>query len=144
MQPSTLELATFPSSIRMFSHLTDFGYQRTALQAFGFYIAYFILFLLLAGVVGALVALSSAEQPNIVELSTRMGILTAVVACTLVAFAILVKKNRLSHFPSLIIAIASGICALFGGALLGLLPVAYLTTQPVGTKTPSPAPRPTL
>lgn len=118
----------------MFSHLTDFGYRRTTKQALGFYLAYFVLFLLLAGVVGAFVALTTANQENIIELSTRMGILTAVVACTALAIAVVVKKHLAGHFPSLLIAIASGVCALFGGALLGLLPVAYLTTRPAGTK----------
>jgi ABC-type dipeptide/oligopeptide/nickel transport system permease subunit len=115
----------------MFTHLTDLQYQRTAKQALGFYLAYFVLFLLIAGIVGALVALSSTQQQNIVELSTRMGILTAVIACTALGLLIVYKKHLVGHFPSLLIAVASGVCALFGGALLGLLPVAYLTTRPM-------------
>ncbi len=126
----------------MFANLADFGFRRTPLQAFGFYLAYFVLFLALAGLVGALVALAAGDRANVADLATRMGILTAVIACTALSFAIVAKKQLMNHFPSILLALLAGVLGMLGGALLGLLPATYLTTRPQGAALPPSAKRP--
>lgn len=113
----------------MFAHLTNFAYKRTALQAVGFYIAYFLLLLLIAGATGGFLALATGNVDQ--DLSIRIGVMISVIACAILSVRIAQKKQMLHHFPALLSIILAIIGAMFGGALVGLVFVAYLTTKPV-------------
>lgn len=113
----------------LFRRLTDLSYQRSAAEAVGFYIAYFLLFLVIAAVIGGVSALSSNEEEAVLQMAARLGVATVTIASLCLAFLILHRKNLLQQPVSIGIAILAGICAMFGGALLGLLPVAYLTMK---------------
>ena len=113
----------------MFAHLTNFAYKRTTLQAVGFYIAYFLLLLLIAGATGGFLALATGRVDQ--ELSIRIGVMISTIACAILSAAISYEKRILRDFPALLSIILAIIGAMFGGALVGLVFVAYLTTKPM-------------
>lgn len=112
----------------MFKNLTNFGYQRNTKEAIGFYLAYFLLVVLVCVILGALVGLivpSSSFNTGLI-----LGTALAVIASIGISILILKEKNLLGSFPLLLLALLAGILAIFIGALGGFIPVAYLTTRP--------------
>lgn len=125
----------------MFQHLTDFQYQRTALQAFGLYLAYFFLTMVIGGLGGGLLGLVM-DPDNPFELGLRVGAVVAVITC-LTLSSLIIKHKKRTSFSSILLIVLSGGLALLGGALLGLVPVAYLSTRPSTISTnPSQPPAP--
>ena len=114
----------------MFKDLLLFEKDRTALEAFGFYLAYLLLLSLLGGLLGFLFVPYDASMTVAEEFQAGalVGQYFAVVACFALSFFILYKKNRLNSFGLVLIGVLSGLCAVFLGGLLGLVPTAYLTT----------------
>lgn len=111
----------------MFKQLTTFAYKRTAQQAIGFYIAYFLLLILISGATGVLMALVTGDVNQ--DLSIRIGILISTISCTILAILVAYKKHILQQFNTIMFIILSAIGAMFGGALVGLVFVAHLTTK---------------
>lgn len=110
----------------MFKNLGDLAYKRVGWEILGFYLAYLGVIILLAvliGMVGGIVGL--------VEVSSgiRLGTFVAVIASLVISFMLIQKKNLLGDFPCILLAILSGILAVIGGGLLGLIPAAYLSSR---------------
>ena len=114
----------------MFKDLLVFEKDRTPKEALGFYLAY----LLLAALLGALLSyffvppdpsMTFAEE---FQAGAAVGQYFAVIFCLALSFMILYKKKKLQNFGLVLVGILSGICAIFLGGLLGLVPTAYLTT----------------
>lgn len=116
----------------MFQKSFDFGYQRNFKEALGFYITYLFLTILLTGPIGGMIRTFIGSEGSILSatlFAMRMGTLIAgVITSLILSFLILKEKNLLSDFKYIGIGLISGILALLGGGLLGLLPVAFLTT----------------
>jgi hypothetical protein len=108
----------------MFSKLFDFRLKRTAKQAFGFYVVYLLLLLLVAMLLGGIVGIISGQG---FQAGLKVGQLMAIIVCLVLSFVILNYKKSLSP-SNVILALLAGILAMLGGGLLGLIPVAYLTT----------------
>ena len=106
----------------VFKDLFAFEKERNAKEALGFYLAYLVLIMVSAFLIGAALMLD-------VEDGIIAGTLFAIVACTALSFIVLYKKNQLKNYGLVLIALSSGICASLFGALLGLIPVSYLTTK---------------
>ena len=110
----------------MLQDLLDLGKQRTAKEALIFYIAYFLTyilaFLLFGGIIGGI-----TQSPDLVMLLTN---LLAVIFCSWLSYQIISKKNLKGNILYIVLCISSGVGAYFTGTLLGLIPVAYLTTIP--------------
>jgi len=112
----------------MFKHLTNFSYKRNAKEAIGFYIAYLVLIM----IVGALLASALGivmDTSDSFTFGLKVGNVTAIIITTVVAFLILKEKKLLSNFGYILLALLSGILAVFLGGLGGLIPVAFLTTR---------------
>lgn len=124
----------------MFSHLTDFSYQRSGVQAVGFYIAYFIVFILIAALLGGFSSLLGGSEAQAVERATQLGIVTVTIGTPIITFLVASKKKLTHQFPVVLLIVVSGILAMFAGALLGLLPAAYLTTKGGGHSVHTPPP----
>ncbi|MBM3271962.1 hypothetical protein FJY94_01605 [Candidatus Kaiserbacteria bacterium] len=118
----------------MFNRLMDFSYTRSKKQAFGFYLAFFLLGILLSALAGGIVGLSGV-LPNEATFETsfaggmREGVLFAIPYSLIVACTVLIKKRQYGSFRYVLLVIVSGLLAMFGGMLLGLLIPAYLTTK---------------
>ncbi len=67
------------------------------------------------------------------EAGFRVGNIGAIIICPLLSFLILKEKKLLNNFGLIILAILSGLIAVFVGAIGGLIPIAYLTTRPTNT-----------
>lgn len=106
----------------MFKHLTNFGYKRNTKEAFGFYLAYLVLVLLVGGLAGAMFATDFSSG---VIVGTRV----AVVVSVFLSCVVLYKKNLFNNFGYLLLVAVSGIAAYFGGGILGLIIPAYLSTR---------------
>jgi hypothetical protein len=113
----------------MFTNPFKLNTQRTALGAIGFYITYLFMLLIIAMSFGILIA-------NSFETGFVVGNIVAVILCLTVSFSILVQKNALS-LGKILIALSSGLLAVLGGGLLGLIPVSYLSTIPNNKTLPS-------
>lgn len=116
----------------MFSHLFALQYKRSGTQAFGFYVAYLAMFIVLGLLVGLLVnpTMGLVGVPVNDTLALTVGTSLATVACLALGLAIVEVKGLLGQFWLLIIAILGGLLAIPGGGFLGLIPVAFLTTVP--------------
>ncbi|MFA6259461.1 MAG: hypothetical protein WCX29_02525 [Candidatus Peribacteraceae bacterium] len=118
----------------MFSHLMNLGFTRSPLQAIGFYITYFCIFLLLAAIVGAM-SVFTADAETLPQLASQLGIVTVTVATLILGSAIAYQKHLLGSIPVILLILGSGALALFGGAIFGLVPIAFLTMRMPGTST---------
>ena len=116
----------------MFKNLTNFGYQRDMKEALGFYIAYLILLMLVSGVSAGILGLAAGHGSF--SFGLQVGAVVAVIISLAISFWVLKEKKLLSNFFLIILALLSGLLALFIGGLGGLIPAAYLTTRPVGVK----------
>lgn len=111
----------------MFKNLTDFSYKRSKKEAVGFYLGYLVVIVLVAGLLGGVIGLAFGDKG--VEAGLRFGNIIAIVVSLGLSFAILSKKKLMSNFGLILVALASGVFAFFGGGLLGLIPAAYLSTK---------------
>lgn len=116
----------------MFSKIFDFGYQRTALQAFGFYLAHIILFLLIAGIVlgFAMGAAGMGDEPDrLMEIARAASpVLGLTHALVMSVFMLKAKNLGASRNHALIGALAIVLGGV-GGPMLSLIPIAWLSTR---------------
>ena len=111
----------------MFYNLTDLPYRRTPLQALGFYIAYFSIGLIVIVVLGYVLALIGIIESY--DDGFAVGNIGAILISTLLAYFVAKSKYLLGSFLIIFLIILSGLLAIIGGLLLGLIPVAYITTK---------------
>ena len=62
------------------------------------------------------------------QAGSQIGLYWGVAFCLAISFVVLFKKKKLQDFGLVLIALLSGVGAMFFGGLLGLIPAAYLTT----------------
>jgi hypothetical protein len=125
----------------MFRRLGDFGYQRSAVQAIGFYLVYFfagiIVSSMLGGVFGIATGANGLEEG--MQVGLKVGMVFAIFLSAVLSFAILRAKGQLRNVLYLLVGLLSVGVAWLGGLLFGLLFVAFLTTRPVNPKIDAPA-----
>ena len=112
----------------MFKKLTNFHYQRNTKEAVGFYFAYLLLILITGVVISG--GFNIIFKPINFALGVRIGAMTAFVMSLSLSFLILKDKKLLKNFNCILLALVSGLLALFIGGLGGLIIPAYLTTKP--------------
>ncbi|HUW97477.1 MAG TPA: hypothetical protein VMV40_01355 [Acidiferrobacter sp.] len=112
----------------MFKGLLSFGMVRTPLQAFGFYVAYLLVGVLIGALAGGLSAVAGGT-PGVSNfaLGLRYGAVAGTIYVAAIGITVVAKKNL--GFGYYLLALLGAIMALFGGALLGLIPVAFMTTR---------------
>ncbi|MEO0378440.1 MAG: hypothetical protein AAF329_28365 [Cyanobacteria bacterium P01_A01_bin.17] len=115
----------------MFNQLSNFRYQRTAVQAIGFYIAYFLLLVISGGLAGAMTAMIFPGDPA--QLGIRAGFTIAILGCSGLAITIASQKRILNNFLTWILIALTVLLSILLGGIGGLLPVAYLSTKPSKT-----------
>lgn len=107
----------------MFSNLLNLEIKRNLKQAIGFYIAYLILAILL----GVVLAFISDPEMSFEE-GVEFGQWFVVLFSITFSFLIFYKKNSIQSFKSIVIILLVAVCAIFGGALLAMIPISYITT----------------
>lgn len=132
----------------MFNELTNFAFARSTKEAFGFYLAYFLLIVVSAGVLSGIAGIlffPDIDPEQGFELGQRIGAVVALISCMFLSMHVLRSKKLSNNFSSYIFFAATAALAFLGGALLGMIPVAYLTTKKSAGESlpPLPAPAPT-
>ena len=112
----------------MFNNLTKFDYIRTKKEALGFYLAY-VFFGAILGASAAMVFVDKNIDPEqSFKAGQEIGIIIAPFYCLAIGILMLRarKKREFKHIALVLSTIPLGY---FGGALLGLIPLAYISTQ---------------
>jgi len=123
----------------MFHKLADLGFERRPLQAIGFYLSYLLANVIVFGIAGGLTGgvLGLGIEKSF-EIGSYVGQTVGVLIDLVIAIAVVRKKEV--GFIGLLLVPLSGLLTFYGGAMLGLIPIAYLTTRPrsdVGRSTDS-------
>ena len=120
----------------MFKNLMEFGYKRSKLEAFGFYIAYFVLGFIIGAVANMILVPMVAPGANTPEAAIVASKITApyivLISCvytTLLAVIIMKAKGLFKDFGMILLLVATtGLTAVLG-CLFGLIPVAVLSAM---------------
>jgi hypothetical protein len=119
----------------MFIKLFEFSFTRNTKQAIGFYIAWFVILAVASGLFSAAVIpfLGGTTFREGFSEGVKIGSSFVIIADTFFAFWI-VKSKRSFSVTNVALAFLAGALSIFGGAVLGLIPIAYLTTRPDNTE----------
>ena len=107
----------------MFKDLLIFEKKRSIKEAIGFYLAYFSASILFIVIIGYVILSDGGYSAGLEFGQKAIVVLRVILACI-----ILYKKNIINKFKSILLILLVGICAIIAGALLSMLPIAYLTT----------------
>jgi len=121
-----------PGKRGMFQEIMNFNYQRSAKQAFGWYLMYLLIGIvigLVSGYVAAIAAKSFDEGFNIGRMA---GQLSAVPYNILLGTLLIWHRQK--DAPNLLLALAGAVLSTVSGAIGGLIPLAYLSTRPLMKK----------
>lgn len=111
----------------MFKHLTNLKYKRKGWEPLGFYLAYLLLVLLVTAIAGGIVG--SFNRPDTFWAGVRVGTIVAVVFCLTLSYLVASAKKLTKGYGNLVLILLSGILAMWGGGLLGLIIPAYFTSK---------------
>ena len=119
----------------MFKNLTNFSYKRNWKEAVGFYLAYFLVGLILGGIGGALSGIQSGASTFDEGFRSSLGVgaMVAIVYCLIIACLVLAQRKLYKNFGYVILALLSAVLAAFGGLLWGLIIPAFMTTRGVAS-----------
>lgn len=109
----------------MFKQLSDFEMKRTPAQAFGFWLVYFLLGVLIAAIVDGMAGAVAEHPYQAVFLAGRIA--SVIYAAGLGAVICLNKSLGVGWYLG---AVFGGGMAVLGGGFLGVIPAAMLTTRP--------------
>ena len=143
--PSLL-LAAMREPRRMFDHMGDFGYMRSAKQAIGFYFVYLIS-IFVSYILLVLVLRLIFSTFDYVGNAAVIGSLASAFVCVCLAFIVTRERHALKRFSSLFLITLTLLVSLYGKLGAGLALVAYMTTRRAGgsvVTTSAPTPSPTI
>jgi TIR domain len=112
----------------MFGEIMNFNYQRSAKQAFGWYVMYVLVGIVIGGVCGYLVGLFVKEDEGF-NIGRLAGQFSAVPFNILLGTLLIWHRKK--DAPNLLLVLAGAILSAVGGALGGLIPLAFLSNRPV-------------
>jgi TIR domain len=112
----------------MFGEIMNFNYQRSAKQAFGWYLMYVLVGLVLGAVSGYLAGLFVKEDDGF-HIGRLAGQFSAVPLNILLGTLLIWHRKK--DAPNLLLVLAGAILSAIGGALGGLIPLAFLSNRPV-------------
>lgn len=122
----------------MFKNLTDFSYKRNRKEAFGFYFAYVFLAMIIGGVLGALLSTTSDAktfQEGIdAGLESNVVPVVTILYVTLISVLVFLKRKLHRSFRYIVLIVLNCFFAFLGGAILGLILPAFMTTRDIHSK----------
>jgi hypothetical protein len=113
----------------MFGEIMNFNYQRSAKQAFGWYLMYLLVGLVIGAVFGYLVGLFTQSFDEGFNIGRLAGQFSAVPFNILLGTLLIWHRKK--DAPNLLLVLAGAILSAIGGALGGLIPLAFLSNRPV-------------
>jgi hypothetical protein len=118
-----------PAKRGMFQELMNFSYQRTPLQAVGWYLMYLLIGLIIGAVAGRVAGLGGSTPDEAFNLGNIAGQLSAIPYHILLGTLLLWHRRR--DAPSILLMLAGVVLSMLLGSLGGLIPLAVLTCRPV-------------
>lgn len=112
----------------MFKNLFNFAYKRSLVEAVGFYLAHLILIILIGGLLAALLAFPLGRIDDF-NFGLKVGTAFATLYILVISALVIKNKGLLGDFDYVVMIFISGVLAFLGGGLLGLIPIAFLTTE---------------
>ncbi len=116
----------------MFKNLFDLSIKRTGIEILGFYLFYSIAGSIVVGFVCGILIFVLYPQAVISNDIQRLAILFGSVAAVLfsvgLSLAIIASKRIFNSFKAVLLTIFAVILSGLFGALIGMIPVAYLTS----------------
>ncbi len=116
----------------MFKKLTEFSYKRNWKEAVGFYLSYLLMGLILGFIAGALFGIIMPNR-NLSE-GLKIGVIVGAIYTLIISSIVLVQRKLYKNFGWIILTLLSVILTIFGGAILGLIIPAFMTTRGIGTE----------
>jgi TIR domain len=113
----------------MFGEIMNFNYQRSAKQAFGWYLMYLLVGLVIGAVSGYLVGIFTQSFDEGFNIGRLAGQFSAVPFNILLGTLLILHRKK--DAPNLLLVLAGAILSAIGGALGGLIPLAFLSNRPV-------------
>jgi hypothetical protein len=113
----------------MFRELMNFSYQRTALQALGWYLTFLLIGLALGAIAGAIFATGAASFAEGAQRGILAGRFINPTYHMILAVALLWTRWWKAVL-NIFLALAAVLLSVFFGSLGGLIPLAVLTTRP--------------
>src|ERR1035437_2179807 len=113
----------------MFRELVNFSYRLTPLQALGWYLIFFLIALVIAGLAGVVVSTGATSFTEGLTRGATAGRITTIPYN--IILGILLLWNRPKDVTNILMALAGVVLSVLLAALGGLIPLAVLTTRPV-------------
>jgi hypothetical protein len=117
---------------RMFQEIMNFSYQRSAKQAFGWYLMYFLIGLVIGLSTGYIAGIASKDFAEGFRIGTMAGQVSAVPYHILLGALLIWHRKK--DAPNVLLVLGGVVLSVIGGALLGLIPLTFLTARPVEKK----------
>ncbi len=115
----------------MFKNLFDLSVKRTGIEILGFYLFYSVAGSIAAGFICGILIFILHPQALITNDIQRLASLYGAVAAILygvgLSLAIIASKKNFNSFKAVLLTIIAVVLLFFFGALVGMIPVAYLT-----------------
>lgn len=113
----------------MFAEIMNFSYQRTSKQAFGWYLMYLAIGIVLGFAVGQMAGMFGATIEDTARIGLKAGQLSAIPYH--VVLAVLLLWHRAKDASSIMLALAAIVLSVLLGGVGGLIPLAFLSRRPV-------------
>jgi TIR domain len=113
----------------MFAEIMNFSYQRTRKQAFGWYLMYLAIGIVLGFAIGQMAGMWSTTVEGAAWIGLKFGQLSAIPYH--LALAVLLLWHRAKDASSIVLVLAAIVLSVLLGGLGGLIPLAMLSRRPV-------------
>lgn len=115
----------------MFKNLFDLSFKRKGVEIFGFYLFYSIFGAFAAGIIcGLVIAIFYPEAQTFqdgTKLALVYGPVMAILYGVVISIAIISAKKIFNSFQAVLLTIIAVPLLYFGGASIGMIPIAFLT-----------------
>jgi hypothetical protein len=118
-----------PGKRGMFQEIMNFNYQRSAKQAFGWYLMYLLIGLVIGLVSGYVAGIAAKDFDEGFSVGRMAGQLSAVPYNILLGTLLIWHRKK--DAPNLLLVLAGVVLSTISGAIGGLIPLAYLSSRPV-------------
>ena len=120
------------SDNRMFKQLSNFSLVRSGKQAFGFYLVWLVVLVVLDGLLdGLLEGIFQITTNTTFTFGTgvTIGTVLVIIETLIISFLVLASHKTTKRPGYVVLALVSGVVAFLWGGLGGLIIPAYLTTR---------------
>jgi len=116
-----------PGKRRMFHEIMNFDYQRSAKQAFGWYLMYLLIGIIIGLVSGYVAAIAAKDFDEGFAIGRMAGQLSAVPYNILLGTLLIWHRKK--DAPNLLLVLGGVVLSVISGAIGGLIPLAFLNCR---------------